>query len=85
MDSLTIKLDEGMLKDIDRIIKEHRYSTKTEFVREALREKMTKIEKETLLKQIMALRGSSKTKTTDAKLHKIRDEAWKELEKKYST
>jgi len=81
MDIVSLKLDEGMLKRIDKLVKENNYGTRTEFIRSSIREKMSQLEKEELLKQLMALKGSVKTKTSDAELRRIRDEAWKEYAK----
>ena len=78
MDTINFKMDRDMTKRMDSLIKEHQYGTRTEFIRTAVRDKMTQLEKETLLKQILTLKGSSKTKTSDKELRRIRDEAWKE-------
>lgn len=80
MESITIKVDEQMAKEIEKAMKPL-YSTKTEFIREAIREKITKAEKEELLKQLMMLKGSSKNKTTMAEMRKMREEAWKDYAK----
>ena len=78
MDIISLKLDEGMLKNIDKIVKEHNYGTRTEFIRSSIREKMTQLEKDVLIKQLLALKGSVKRHTTDAELRKIREEASEE-------
>jgi Arc/MetJ-type ribon-helix-helix transcriptional regulator len=78
MEIVSLKLDEGMLKRIDKLVKENNYGTRTEFIRSSIREKMSQLEKEELLKQLMALKGSVKTKTTDAELRRIRVEASEE-------
>lgn len=80
MESITIKVDEAMAKEIEKAMKPL-YSTKTEFIREAIREKITKAEKEELLRKVMALKGSVKTKTSMAEIRKIKEEAWKEYAK----
>jgi metal-responsive CopG/Arc/MetJ family transcriptional regulator len=78
MEVISLKLDEGMLKRIDKIVKENNYGTRTEFIRSSLREKMSQLEKDELLKKIMVLKGSVKTRTSDAELRRIRIEAGEE-------
>jgi metal-responsive CopG/Arc/MetJ family transcriptional regulator len=78
MNIISIKLDEGMLKRMDALLKENNYSTRTEFIRSTLREKMTQLEKDALIKEVMKLKGSVKTKTTDAELRRIRIEVGEE-------
>ena len=62
-------------------MKKHRYTTKTEFIREAIREKIKDLEKEELLLRAKKLYGSSKRKTTDAQLHAAGEKAFRELER----
>ena len=73
MEAISLKLEDNMLKEIDSLLKGHRYSTRTEFIRDAIREKLSDIEKERLLKSIAELRGSSRRKTTDEQLHAARE------------
>lgn len=83
MQVLNIKIEESILKEIDKTLKKHRYSTRTEFVREALREKMSKLEMQELFKGLEEFRRHNKRKTTDADLHRVRGELAKELEKEF--
>ena len=77
MDTINFKMDEAMTKRMDALIKEHQYGTRTEFIRSAVRDKMTQLEKDTLMKEVLKVTGSG-TKTSNAELRRIRDEAWKE-------
>ena len=52
MESISLKLEGNFLRDIERIMRKHRYSTKTEFIREAIRDKINGIEKQETLKKI---------------------------------
>ncbi|HLC55048.1 MAG TPA: ribbon-helix-helix domain-containing protein [Candidatus Nanoarchaeia archaeon] len=83
MDAITIKMDEKMLKEMDRKLGEHRYSTRTEFIRDAIRDKLSELEKEEILKSISRLRGISRRKTSDQKLHAAGEEAFQLFEKKF--
>lgn len=85
MKSISLKLEPGFLRDIEKTIKKNRYSTKTEFIRGAIRDKITELEKEETLKNIDKLLGSSKHKTTDEQLHAAGEEAFKQLERKFKT
>ena len=62
-------------------MKKHRYTTKTEFIREAIRDKIRELEKEGALLRVKKLYGSSKRKTTDEQIHKAGEKAFRELEK----
>ncbi len=68
-----------MLKNIDKNIKEHNFSTRTEFIRDAIRDKLKDLNRDDLIKEFMTFYGKGKTKTSDAQLRKNRDIAFKEL------
>ncbi len=80
METITIKLEDKFAKDVEEAIKRHRYTTKTEFVREAIRDKLKEIEDEEALLHARKLYGASKKKTSDKALHKARERAFSELE-----
>jgi len=81
MESISLKLESEFLNDIESIMKKHRYSTKTEFIREAIRDKIKDLEKEELILRAKSLYGASKRKTTDKDLHKAGEKAFRELER----
>ena len=81
MESISLKLENEFLKDIEGIMKKHRYTTKTEFIREAIRDKIRDLEKEELLLRAKSLYGASKRKTTDEEIHKAGEKAFQELER----
>ena len=66
---------------MDHVIKQGNYVTKTEFIREAIREKMARINKDATFEWLRKIRGSSKRKTTDEELHRAGEQAMKELER----
>ena len=82
MEIISLKLENELLKEIDQSLSKHRYSTRTEFIRDAIREKLSDLEKEEILKALAKLRASSKRKTTDEQLHKAGEKAFGMLEKK---
>jgi len=79
-----LKLDGRVLREIDRKLKEFRYGTRTEFIREAIRQKLSELEKEEMLRVIAKMRGISKKKTTDEDLHKAREKAFEKIDKKFN-
>lgn len=82
MQAITIKMEDKLLEELDQKLEGHRYSTRTEFIRDAIREKLSELEKEQVLKSLSELKGYSKRKTNDAELHAARDKAFEMLEKK---
>jgi len=82
IEMINIKLENSFLKEIDSLVKNSNYQNRTEFVREALREKVDKIKYHNAMMSIIHLKGASKKKTTDAELEKIRERAFLELTKK---
>jgi metal-responsive CopG/Arc/MetJ family transcriptional regulator len=85
MESISLKLEPNFLKAMERAIIKNNYSTKTEFIRSAIRDKINELEKEEMLKRVDKLFASSKHKTSDEKLHSAGEEVFKQLEKKFSS
>jgi metal-responsive CopG/Arc/MetJ family transcriptional regulator len=84
MEGISIKLEKDFLAVIEKVMKKNNYATKTEFIREAIRDKVEGLEeKEEMRRQIARLAGSSKRKTTDEDLHKAGEIAFERLEKKF--
>lgn len=78
METVTIKMEKSLLKEIDSKLKENRYSTRTEFIRDALRHKLNQIDKEIIFKKLEKAKGSlkGKAKMSDKKAGEL---ALKEL------
>ena len=49
MENISLKLEENFLKAIESIMKKHNYMTKTEFIREAIRDKMRRLEEREII------------------------------------
>ena len=79
---ITLKLDDMFLKEIDSIVEKQGYHNRTEFIRNALREKVEDTKLKGAMMQIAHLKGASKKKTSDADLEKIREKVFNELDKK---
>ncbi len=82
MESITIKVDKSLAKEMEKAMKPL-YSTKTEFIREAIRDKVKDESKERLLAAFRKFHGAAKVKVSDEELRKARRIAGKILVKKY--
>ncbi len=76
METVTVKFQKDVLKKIDKTMKEHSYSTRTDFIREAIRDKLDDLDRDELIKEFLKFKGSAKTKTSDKRLREIREEAY---------
>ncbi|MBI2047106.1 ribbon-helix-helix protein, CopG family [Candidatus Pacearchaeota archaeon] len=83
MENVSLKLEPQFLKEIENIMKKNRYMTKTEFIREAIRDKLIELEKQNMLKHLDKIAGSSKHKTTDEDLHRARERLVKKYEERF--
>lgn len=84
VENVSLKMEERFVKLLEKVMKKHNYMTKTEFIREAIREKIATLEREEMLRAIDRIHGSSRRTTSDEDLHKARDRAFSLLEKKRS-
>lgn len=62
----------------------HHYSTKAEFIREAIRDKVKDLETEEALMRLEKFSSSSKRLTTKEQMRKAKKEAFEELASKYT-
>ncbi|MEK6916170.1 MAG: ribbon-helix-helix domain-containing protein [Nanoarchaeota archaeon] len=80
---VTFKLEDNFLKQVDDVVKTHGYQNRTEFIRNALREKVEEAKIKEAMMSIAHLKGASNKKTADKDLEKIREKAFEELAKKF--
>lgn len=90
MEHISIKLEKNLLKEIERGMQEFNYATKTEVIREALRDKITQWneerKKEKAWNKLFAMRGILKGKErfkTDEEWHNWRSKQTLEDFEKY--
>ena len=86
MESVSLKLEDSFLKNIEETMKKHRYTTKTEFIREAIRDKIRDLEKEEALIRLEKTYGAGAKKgrnITDEDVHKAGEEVFKQLAKEH--
>lgn len=81
-DMITVKLEDLFLEDIDNIVKSEGYQNRTEFIRNALREKIEEIKLRKAMMELVHLKGSVKKMTTVKDYEKIRVKAFEEISKK---
>lgn len=80
---ITLRMNNSFLKEIDRVVKKENYQNRTEFIRNALREKIDSVKYKQALEEIAHLKGASKNKTSDEELEQIRKKAFKEFDKRF--
>ncbi|HLD97973.1 MAG TPA: ribbon-helix-helix domain-containing protein [Candidatus Nanoarchaeia archaeon] len=49
MENVSLKLEKNFLGAIEKVMKKHNYMTKTEFIREAIRDKIKKLEEKEIV------------------------------------
>ncbi len=56
MENISIKLEKNFLVAVEKVMKKHNYMTKTEFIRESMRDKIRKLEEKEILedKEVMS-------------------------------
>ncbi|MFH1399729.1 MAG: hypothetical protein ABIG95_06500 [Candidatus Woesearchaeota archaeon] len=82
MESITIKVHREMLREIEKAV-DPDYGTKSEFVREAIRDRLKQIRKERAISQLREYFGKAKTRTTYSEERKTREEVGRKIAKKY--
>jgi len=83
MQTISLKIDDRTSKELEKFMHKHRYATKTEFIREAIRKQMQELEMQEDLEHMRRTRGIWKKKTTDAQLHRVREKVAQEILKEF--
>ena len=78
---ISLKLEDSFLNSIDSIVKKEGYQSRTEFIRNALREKVEATKLRQAMTELSHLKGASKKKTSDKELERIREKAFEEIDK----
>jgi Arc/MetJ-type ribon-helix-helix transcriptional regulator len=78
-DLVTFKLDDKFLKEVDDVVERSSFSNRTDFIRAALRDKVDEVKFKEIYERLGKFKGISKKKTTDAEIHRIREQALQEL------
>ena len=88
MEVVTVKFQEDVLKNVDEAIAGHNFNSRTEFIREAVRDKLAKLGKEELISEFLKFRGKAKHKTSYKDnlktIEAVSEDLIKELGKRFS-
>ena len=79
---VTFKMEHDFLEDVDKTAKSAGFQNRTEFIRNALREKVEEVKLKQAMMTLSKLRGKAPRKTTDKERAKIREKVFQEFEKK---
>jgi len=73
MENVSLKLEKGFLQAIEQVMKKHNYMTKTEFIRESIRDKIRKLEEKEILedKDMMSQINESEKNIKKGKIKKF--------------
>lgn len=92
METISFKIDENMSKKISQIMNDFNFSTKTEFIREAIRKNLNEYEiekqKKEQWKKLLSMKGTFKGKIkshSDEEFRKIREEIGNKILKEYES
>ncbi len=76
---ITLKLDNKFLKEVDETVKQNGFQSRTEFIRNALREQIDKIKLKKAMMEIAHLKGMSKKRVTPEEYERVRNTIIDEL------
>lgn len=83
MEIVSFKLHENILKKIDGLLRSLHFSNRTEFIREAVREKLHKIETEKFMKRLAKFKGAATKTVSDEEFERNREIVAREYAKKF--
>jgi metal-responsive CopG/Arc/MetJ family transcriptional regulator len=83
METVSVKFQEDVLKKIDANITHHNFNSRTEFIRDAIRDKLNELNKEELINEFLKFKGKSKKKTSYNQKTKSQ-ELMAELDKRFN-
>lgn len=76
---VTFKMEHDFLQQVDLTAKNSGFQNRTEFIRAALRDKISEARMKEAVAELSKLRGKAPRKTTDEEREKIREQVSKEL------
>ncbi|MDD9953736.1 MAG: ribbon-helix-helix domain-containing protein [Candidatus Woesearchaeota archaeon] len=83
MDTVTFKLQQEILQKVDALLQPLNYNNRTEFIREAVREKINRIEEDVVLRALQEFKGSARKSVSNKQLHATREEVARKYAKKF--
>jgi len=78
---ITVKLEEDFLQDVDQVVKIEGYQNRTEFIRNALREKINQAKLKRAILELAPLKGKAKKRISAKEYETLKKAAFIELEK----
>lgn len=74
MENVSLKLETGFLQAIEKIMKKHNYMTKTEFIRESIRDKIRRLEEKEITedKEVMSQIRASERNIKKGKIKELK-------------
>lgn len=78
MENISVKFQEDVIKRMDECINKHNFNSRTEFIREAVRDKLENLSTEEIMKEFMKFHGKGRP-TTDEQDEITREKVSKEL------
>lgn len=79
---ITLKLEDRFLKDIDSVVAVESYQNRTEFIRNAIREKLEESKLRESMCAISPLKGAAKKNVSEKEYEANRKKAFDELSKR---
>lgn len=76
---VTFKMEHNFLEDVDKTAKSAGFQNRTEFIRNALREKVEEVKMKQVMVELSKYRGKAPRKTTDNERAKIREQISNEM------
>ena len=83
MEIVSFKLQGEILKKVDTLLQPLHFNNRTEFIREAVREKLHRIETDLFMEKLSQYKGTAKIQVSDKKLNAIREDAAKNYAEKF--
>jgi len=83
MQIINFKLQENIIRQIDSSLKEFNFNNRTEFLRDAIRDKLEELDTKKRLRMAEKVWGSAPRKVSDKELRKARDRIGKEYFKRF--
>ena len=81
MEVISLKLDEHLLKNIDSSLQKYNFSTRTEFIRDAIRQQLKELEKQECLRKLALYKGSMKGRKAKMSLEEAGELAFQKIAK----
>ena len=76
---ITVKLEENFLKSVDAVVEKEGYQNRTEFIRNALREKLEQSKIKEAMLALAHLKGAAKRKVSPEEYEKVRVQVCEEF------